>query len=57
MMPFRGVFISYSLKMRLFYLPPIVRFSKVDLLHYAAFEYQMEYEDPALLAKFIDCVR
>ena len=43
--------------MRLFSLPLIVGFSKVDLLHYAAFEYQMEYEDPVLLAKFIDCVR
>lgn len=50
-------FISFSLKMRLFHLPLIAVFSKVELQHYAAFEYQIEYEDPVLLAKFIDCVR
>ena len=37
-------------------LPPVVYFSKAKLKHYASFEYQIEDENPILLAKFIDCV-
>lgn len=42
--------------MDLFSLPPVIFFQD-DLQYYASFEYQVEDEDPILLAKFVDCVR